>query len=144
MSFTADLLQGLAEIIAADTTAVWRPSGVYTPAETGIVIGTVPQSPDAVVVLTAYPVRDEPVGADSVVGVQIRTRTGGADPRSTIDLDDEIFTALHSRPAGDIGGIRVTQIWRQSGTPMGADGNGRHERSSNYYLTVGRITPFRS
>lgn len=142
-SFTVDLLEGVAALLAAAGVGTWRANGAYTAAETGIVIGSVPQAPDRVIVLDSYTVSDDPVGADSTVAIQVRTRTAGRDPRTTSSLDDAVFDVLHGRPAGTIGGYRVTQVWRQSGTTIGPDSNGRHERTSNYYATLGRVTEHR-
>lgn len=145
MSYTTDLLAGVAQLL--DTTipaVVWRASGVYTTAEMGVYIATMPQAPDGAVVLSDYPVGDDPTLSDSVIGLQVRTRTGGQDPRTTTGLDDDIFDVLHGLHDVTVGGIRLVGAERRSGAPLGQDGNGRHERTSNYYLTVHRPSPNRS
>lgn len=143
--FQTDVLTGLAETVAEAGLATWRPTGVYSATETAIVLGTIPQTPDRVVTLTAYGVSDDPSLSDSVVGVQTRCRWGGQDPRSVNDLDDRLFSLLHGRMAWTLStGIHVVQCLRASGPlPLGQDENGRWALSSNYYLTVHRPSTYR-
>lgn len=138
--FTTDLLTGLAAYLHAAGAATWKASGAYSAAETGIVLGVVPQAPDRIVTLTAYGVGDDPSLSDSVVGVQVRCRWGGQDPRSVDDLADAIFALLQGKTNVTLStGVRVVQCVRQSGpVSMGQDENNRWSNSSNYYLTVHR------
>jgi hypothetical protein len=100
---------------------------------------TVPASPDRVITLTDYVVADDPTLSDSVIGVQVRTRWGGQDPRPVKDLDGAIFDALHGLEGVTLtGGIHIVSCFRRSGTSMGQDANNRWGRSSNYYATVHR------
>lgn len=138
--FTTDLLTGLAAYLQTAGIGTWNTSGAYSAAQTGIVLGTVPQAPDRIITLTAYPVRDDAALSDSVIGVQVRCRWGGQDPRLVDDLADSIFSALHGITHVTLtGGVKVVQILRQSGpVSLGQDQNGRWSNSSNYYLTVHR------
>jgi len=137
--FEVQLLTGIAQLLATANLGTWRDTGVYTAAETGIVFDTVPQSPDRVITLTDYVVSDDPTLSDSVIGVQVRTRWGGQDPRPVKDLDGSIFDALHGLEGVDLtGGIHIVNMFRRSGTSMGQDANNRWGRSSNYYATVHR------
>ena len=143
--FETLLLTGIAQLLATAGLGTWRDTGVYTAAETGIVMDTVPASPDRVITLTDYVVADDPTLSDSVIGVQVRTRWGGQDPRPVKDLDGSIFDVLHGMPATTLtGGVRVVSCFRRSGTSMGQDLNGRWGRSSNYYATVHRPSQNRS
>lgn len=141
MAFTDDLLTGVAAYLAAGGVGTWRPSGVYLLTDVRpIIITAVPASPDEVIVLTPYTVSDDYSLSDSVQGVQVRTR-GTRDPRTVQAVDDDVFGRLHGAHGVTLpGGLRLVACERQSGTPLGVDGNGRHERSSNYYLTVNRPT----
>lgn len=143
--WTTNLLTGLAEILAAGVEdAAWRPDGpAYTSDEVGILMRSIPQQPDRVITLSPYPVAS-PVGmADVVQGVQIRCR-GTVDPRVCEDLADEIFDLLDSASRLTLGGVAVVQIYRQSYTSLGQDGNGRWESSSNYYVEAMRATAHRT
>lgn len=137
--FETNLLTGLAALIAGANLGIWRATGVYTTAETGIVLDTVPQAPDAVITLSDYVVSDDPTLSDSVVGVQVRTRRAGSDPRPVKDLDGAIFDLLQGMPATTlVGGVHIVSCFRRSGTSMGQDANNRWGRSSNYYVTTHR------
>jgi len=139
VGFETNLLTGIAQLLATAGLGVWRDTGVYTAAETGIVFDTVPQSPDRVITLTDYVVSDDPTLSDSVIGVQVRTRWGGQDPRPVKDLDGSIFDVLHGLEGVDlVGGVHIVSMFRRSGTSMGSDTNNRWMRSSNYYATVHR------
>lgn len=95
MSWTTDLAHGLAEFLAAAGVAVYRPTGVYRDDETGIVIAVVPAAPPRVVVLSAYALADDVDQADSLIGLQVRIRSAGPDPRDALTLLDAVFEELH-------------------------------------------------
>ncbi|RGC68422.1 hypothetical protein C5N14_13630 [Micromonospora sp. MW-13] len=138
--WTSRLLTGLAEHLAAAGVGVWRDTGVYDPAQTGIVIRSVPPSPDRLITLAAYPVGSANPGvADHQLGVQIRVRAG-ADPRDCDDLADAVYDLLDGAAGLTLRGIAVVQVWRQSYTSLGDDSNGRWSRSENYYLDTMRPT----
>lgn len=140
--FQSNLLTGLAVYIAAATATVgatYTTSGAYTSAQTGIVLGNVPQMPDRVITLTAKPFSDSPSLSDSVLSVQVLTRTAGQDKRATDDLDDALFSLLHGMVAVTLStGVRIIQCLRYSGSPLGQDEHGRWMNSTNYYVTVHR------
>lgn len=132
----ASLLQDLAARLAVAGVARWSPSGAYGAGSLpAIFLGAVPASPDAAITLTAYPVEPGIGAEDTVTGVQVRTRTAGADPRTTWDLDDAIFSILHGLTNTTIAGRRVTQVRLRSGASLGQDDSKRWSWSSNYYLT---------
>jgi hypothetical protein len=135
--FTTTLLTGLAADLATASIGTWNTSGVYTVTQTGIVLGTVPQGPDRIITLTAYGVSDSPNLSDSVIGVQVRCRWGGQDPRLAEDLSDLIYNRWHGMMGVTLtGGVRVVQCIRQSAVSLGQDSNMRWMNSSNYYLDV--------
>jgi hypothetical protein len=143
--FETDLLTGVAQLLASANLGTWRDTGIYTAAETGITFDVVPQSPDQVITLTDYVVSDDPTLSDSVIGVQVRTRLGGQDPRPVKDLDGAIFNVLHGLESVTLtGGIHVVSLVRRSGASLGQDANNRWMRSSNYYATVWRPSANRS
>ena len=143
MGYTTDLLTGLAQMLDAEGIGVWQPDGLYAADQVAIVLSVVPQSPDAVIVLSSYSVTDDPIQADSITGVQIRTRSAGQDPRPTDDLADSIFDLLHGAAGLVLGGIKAQLVYRSSWTPLGEDQNRRHERSDNYYFETYRPAPRR-
>ena len=145
MSFTGNLLKGVATYLAAGGVGVYQPNGTY-PAGTdsAIFLGDMPGSPDRLIVLTAYPVDDAPALSDSTVGLQVRTRGVPSSAGSVDTLDDAVFDRLHGVHGLTVGGVRIVQAHRRSGASMGIDGNRRHGRTSNYYLTVHRPSQHRS
>lgn len=144
MGYTTDLLTGLAQHLAANGIGTWSTAGTYSATQTGIVLRVVPQSPDAVIVLSDYSITDDPSLSDTVTGVQIRTRTAGADPRSTDDLADRIFDLLHGVTGLVLGTVKTQAITRESYLPGGRDANERHERTDNYYVQTWRPSPHRT
>lgn len=138
--FTTDLLVGLAEYLAAGGIgATWNASGAYAAGDTGIVLGNVPQTPDRIITLTGYGVSDSPSLSDSVIGVQVRTRWGGQDPRPSDDLADSIFMLLHGKTQLVLAtGVTIVQCQRQSFGTLGQDENARWEQVQNFYVTVHR------
>lgn len=137
MSFTTDLLQGLAQYLATAGVGTYRSTGAYLSSETAIVFDAMPPEPDRAIVLSDYPVSDDPSLSDSVLGIQIRTR-GIADPLDVKAISDAVFNLLHGANGVNFGTVRVVEILRNSGIPMGRDENNRWERSDNYYATVNR------
>lgn len=142
--FETSLLTGIAQMLAGAGVGVWRSTGAYTATETGIVFDVIPQAPDQAITLTDYPVSDDPTLSDSVIGVQVRTRWGGQDPRPVKDLDGAVFDALHGLESVTLGGVHVVSMVRRSGVSLGQDTSNRWMRSSNYYATVWRPSPNRS
>jgi hypothetical protein len=143
VSFTGDLMAGLAQYLADAGVGVYSPTGAYTASQVGIVMDVVPASPDRVVVLTPYSPTDSPTEAESEIALQIRVR-GDRDPRTAYDLDDRAFEAMQNLPRTVMGGVTVVAAWRTSGAYIGPDTNGRHERTSNYRLPVHRPSPHRT
>jgi hypothetical protein len=140
--FTVNLLTGIAVALQTASLGTWNTSGVYTTTQTGIVLGNIPQGPDRIITLTTYGVSDDPSLSDSVIGLQVRARWGGADPRLVNDLDDLIFAFLHGKTAWTVGAgataVTIVQCLSQSVTSLGQDANGRWSISHNYYLNCWR------
>lgn len=140
--WTSRLITGLAEHLHAAGVGVWRPTGSYQASETAIVIRDIPTTPDRLITLAAYVVGGGHGNASTTQGVQVRLRAG-RDPREVDDLADAIFDLLDSAGPMTLGGVGVSQIYRQSYSSLGKDGNGRWERSENYYLDAERPTVHR-
>lgn len=136
MGYTGDLLDGLAQLLADAGLGIYRPSGIYTAAETGITFSVVPDTPDRLICLSTYAVEDSDL-SDAITGVQIRIRAG-RDPRDVNTLADEVFDLLHNRQRLDLGTAWVALLWRQSQALIGQDTHGRMELAANYYARVNR------
>ncbi|MFE7017557.1 minor capsid protein [Streptomyces sp. NPDC057651] len=140
MSFLVDLVDGLARLLDAQAVGVYRPDGLYADGETAITDTAMPPGPDRAVVLTVYADAGSAALTDTTVSVQVRTRAG-QDPRDVADLDDAAYTVLHAAGPLNVGGIPVNLIYRTSTASLGADANGRHERTSNYSVRTHRAHP---
>jgi hypothetical protein len=136
---TRAVLVGLAEYLATSGVGVWEvdPATGYAPTDTAITIGALPAAPDAAIALTAYPLADDYSLSDSVIGVQVRTRTAGENPLDVEDLADAVFNFLHGLASVDLPtGAHVVSSARRSGVSLGTDQTGRWMRSDNYALTI--------
>lgn len=144
MSWTATLAHGLAGQLASAGIATYHPAGTYTTDETGLVVGIMPAAPPRVVVLSVYALADDIDQADSRVGLQVRVRGAGPDPRDALDLIDAVFDELHGATHLDLAGVLVHLIERTASAPMGRDQNGRYEHADTYHLLAHRPTPHRT
>lgn len=144
MSYTADLTAAVAAYLAAGSVGTWKPNTPYIDSDpTPIVLQSMPGAPDSVLVIADYSISDEYADSDSVIGLQVTMR-GDRDPRTVAALSDAVFDRLQGLQGLDFPGGRVVMAWRSSETPNGEDGNNRHIRSANYYLTVWRPSPHRN
>lgn len=135
-SYENDITTAVAELLAARGVGEWRPNGVYNAgALPAIFVQVVPDIPRDVITLSPYPVQAGIDPNDSVLGMQVRMRTQGRDPRRTNDLDGAVYDVLHGARGLSLSGYRITKILFQSGASMGQDGSERWGRSANYYIT---------
>lgn len=132
----ADLLQGVAELLDAESVGTYSPNDPLPAGATGIVLGKVPDGPDRVIGLTPYPVADDD-STDSVTGMQARMRAG-TNPLDVIQMANAVFTALHNRTSYDVRGVRVEISWRNSQAWIGQDSSDRMELVANYYFRTVR------
>ena len=136
--FTTDLLVGVAEHLDAAAVASWEPAAAYDQNTAGIFIATLPEHTGGVVTLTAYGMDDDPILPDSTMGLQVRVRAPGRDPRDSDDLADAAYDALQGLGPVDLNGVHIQLCTRVSSLPMGMDATGRWERSDNYRVQVHR------
>ncbi|WP_267244349.1 minor capsid protein [Streptomyces sp. PR69] len=139
MSYTTDLLEGLAELMDGGALGLYRPDDALPDGATAIVLGRMPPEPDRVIALNAYPV-DDTEHTDTVTGVQARMRAG-LDLRQVDGLADSLFDLLHGRQHYVLRGIHVALSWRNSQAWIGQDAHGRMELTANYYFRASRSFP---
>ena len=135
--YELEILEAIAERLEARGIGEWDSDANYGAAGplAAIYVRMVPETARSVITLSPYPVTVALSPNDSILGLQVRTRTPGRDPRTTDQLDGAILGVLHGLRNVELGGHRVTKILFQSGDSMGQDGSGRWSRSSNYYIT---------
>lgn len=141
------LCLGLIQLLVGLQLVTWRADAAYslTLQQPAAYLVTWPSAPDKVATFTPYPVADDPDQAMSTVGVQVRTRWAGENPRAVANYAGAIFDALHGLgPVELAGGVRVSQVLRRSGTSMGQDGSKRWSWADNYYVDLDRPSSYRS
>ncbi|MER7726389.1 minor capsid protein [Streptomyces sp. NPDC096323] len=139
MTYTVNILEGLAELLTGQALGVYRPDSVFQPGETAITTYVMPPSPDRAICLTPYPIEDT-AHTDAITAVQVRMRAG-LDPRDVARIADEVFAVLHGREGFALRGVPVALMWRQSEAVLGADANRRLEITANYYARTTRPGP---
>lgn len=145
MSFEADLGKGVGLYLAAGGIGVWRDSGRYSPDETALFYGIVPDKPAQAITVTPYPLGDDPTLSDSRYGVQLRVRGGTRDRRSCDNLADAIFSRMHGLHRERLEtGVMVVQSLRSSSVSLGQGSDGLWARTENYYLDVHRLSAHRT
>lgn len=137
MSFTSDLLRGLAQYLNDRSVGVtYKPAGGYLATETAVFFKALPTSPNRVVVLSAYGATDEAKIALSHLRVQFWFR---GDPDNSLDVDDlgdAVFQVMQGLEHQTFGTAHVVQALRVSSVQLGIDGSKRSERTDNYALDV--------
>ena len=138
MSTTSELLEGIAWQLHAAGVGVYRPDGVYTASDVGIVLKVVPASPDRVIVLNAYTPgnADHPDQPLSTTAVQIRARGRANKPLDTDETLDAVNVLLQGQEQYRYGTVQAISVSRFSSVPMGQDGNKRFEHADNYTVDV--------
>lgn len=127
------LTHAVAALLAAAGVGVWRPAGpAYTADETGIHYGAIPAAPDRGVGVRVYLPSDDIETGLATRWVQLRTRGARNSPDGADVIADANFRALHDTYPG--GGI--ARIVRTTSAPLGADDNGRQERTDTYQLIL--------
>ncbi|MFJ4009467.1 minor capsid protein [Streptomyces sp. NPDC090026] len=139
MTYTTDLLEGLADLMDGEALGSYRPDEALPAGSTAIVLGRMPPDPDRVIALNAYPVEDTDL-SDAITAVQARFRAG-TDPRQVDTAADQLFDLLHNRRHYTLRGIHVALSWRQSQAWIGQDTHGRMELTANYYFRTTRPSP---
>lgn len=132
MSWTTDVVNAFCALLAEEGVGSWQPDGAYpASAQRPIFVGTMPTTPDRLIVVTPYTVSEE-AGSTKVQGFQVRCR-GTRDMRDVEDTADDVRMAVHGLRDVQLGPAEFALLWRQSHATLGQDANGRWEASSNFY-----------
>jgi hypothetical protein len=136
VSYTRDLLTGLAQYLTAAGVGTYRSTGTYLGTDTAIIFGPLPPTPDRCVALTAYASTDDAAINLSQVRVQFYLRGTPGNTLDVVDLNDSLFIALQCLTNRQYGTAYLSQARRVSTIPMGIDDSLRSEISANYELDV--------
>ncbi len=132
MSFLTDFVEGFAELLAGAGLGLTY-ADTYTANQTGIGLMNFPLLATNSVALAPYPLTDDPLQNMSMVGLQIKSRTTGQDPRAVWALDDTIADyLLGNYPITLPTGVRVVSLYRGSSASLGQDDAQRWNWVSNY------------
>ncbi|MFB7908112.1 minor capsid protein [Kitasatospora sp. NPDC056076] len=138
----ADLLDGMARYLSGLGLVTYDPDGISG----DCFIDTMPPTPDAAVALGAYGLGEpDPLNNDDELGLQVRAR-GGPDPRVSRRRCQDIYNALQGLTDTQLpdGTLLLLATAVQTPSPLGTDGNGRHEHVVNFRIFVVSPTAHRS
>jgi hypothetical protein len=134
-----DLLAGLAQHLHNAGIVNWAGlSGVAvaTGELPAITLRQLPSEPAFCVTLFDYRVTANARLTDSVLGVNVRVRSDVGPSKASL-MANQIFLAWHALGRVTLStGLILTDLQHQSEAQLGPDGNGRHERSSNFYALL--------
>ncbi|MFJ4286404.1 minor capsid protein [Paenarthrobacter nicotinovorans] len=136
MSYVKDLLTGIAELIADSSIAVYKPNGVYGAAETGIVFGVWPQSPDRCVVLNYTPVNLATMIPMERGILEVHVRGAQGDPFGASDTAAAVRDLLQGMTAKPLGSSNIIQVLHNNSVPLVQDANRRFEHVETFILDV--------
>lgn len=147
MTFTEDFLTGVCQAIESNPDAQFpysykTGSDVYGEDEIAVAWEVDPPL-ERCIVVSAYPVADDPAQSESVVGVNFRI-SGPGDLAFVNAAIDDLFDLFHGLQTTILGGVKVVMAQRRSGAALGQDERGRVSRSENFYFTVHRPSKNRS
>ncbi len=128
-----EVVTAICEALAMAGVGQWRPAGPgYSASEVGIFYGAIGSTPDLAIGVTLYAAGD-PIGEGAPDRfVQVRSRGDRGAPHGADRLAGAVFRALHG--THHTGGI--ARIARTSTAHLGADENGRQERTDNYRIIL--------
>jgi hypothetical protein len=133
------LTHRLGEILGRVPTFAWRPGEndpAPTPREVAVMYGKLRDAPDRGIGISVYNSLDEPDVLKR--RVQFHIRGERLQPFGADRIAGVVFAVLEGRLRG--GGI--SSIVRQSFTRLGADANGREQRTENYLITLDNLEAF--
>ncbi|GMA33508.1 minor capsid protein [Litorihabitans aurantiacus] len=133
----SQLTQAICRLLAEIPGWEWRPAGpAYTTVEVGVQYGSLQASPDRGVAVRVYSSVDELQTGLATRSAQLRFR--GA--RNAVDSADKLASVAFRHLQGLSRREGISGIRRLSMAPIGADANGREERTDNYELLL-ELTP---
>ena len=111
---------------------VWSPTQAYLTTDVGVFYGPLGTLPDRAIGLTVYAATDDVETGLAHRYLQVRCRGAVGAPNGADALADSAFAALHGlyQTSG------IARITRTSTAYLGADTNGRTERTDNYMLII--------
>lgn len=129
----AELTTLLCELLGEIDGWEWRPDGpAYTSSEVGVFYGPIGPAPDRAAGVRVYGGTDDDLEFLRWRRVQVRVRGSRNAPDGADTLADAVFAKLQ----GNVTTPGISRVSRQSMSPLGADQNGREERTENYLVVL--------
>lgn len=137
-------VDGIGRILAAAGVGDYATDRDLDDALTPITVGSWPAGEGAAVVVTTYPGGPAPDSRNGWEYPRVQVKVRHADPLEALALDRACFEALQFTPTGprprtlpgSTAWLADCHALQSEAQPLGADGNGRHEFSRNYQLTI--------
>ncbi|MFL1904759.1 minor capsid protein [Streptomyces tauricus] len=140
MNLTATLTRGIAALLDSEGIGRFDEGAVIADPDTGIFLGTMPDTPSRAICITPYPVMDDDT-TNAITALQLRLRAGH-DLTAISELADAVKDVLHERRNYVLDGLHVQLSWRNSQAWIGQDPQKRMELTSNFYFRTTRPGPF--
>lgn len=135
MSWTDDLVAGVAQRLDDQNLGTWDPGG----SAGSIYEGAIPPNVSQGIGLTPYNLTNQRTALTGEVTQPIQVYLRGS--RSWVAATaDGIYTAFNGLRNIEIGGVHCALISLYSDAPMGVDDHGRYERAINYDFWAMRVT----
>lgn len=133
MDDDATLTIAVCEQLAQIPTWEWRPDGpAFAQDDTGIFYGRIGATPHRAIGVRVYAADDDDLRHEHTRRAQVRYRGRPGDPADADRMAHFGYLVLNGLSrVGGISGIR-----RISMVPLGADENGREERTDNYLIIL--------
>ncbi len=132
-----DVLRGIAAHLDAAGVGKWSETEPVAADQTLIALKRLPQSPDRALAVSVYDLDLDVALPTTGVMVQILARAPGASD-DVDDLADDVIDVMHAVHHATWGALRVERCVHESSAPLGADDNGREERSDNFRIITQR------
>ena len=130
-----DVTLAICELLGRMPGWSWDPSGPYPVGQVVIFYGAIPPAPDRAIGVRVYGGTDNAQVYQPVRRVQLRFRGARGAPDDADQMADWAFRLLHG--ASRIKGLN--HVERSSFGPLGADQNGRQERTDNYVIILDNL-----
>ena len=130
-----DVTLAICELLGRMPGWSWDPSGPYPVGRVAIFYGAIPPSPDRAIGVRVYGGSDNAQVYQPTRRVQLRFRGARNAPDDADQMADWAFRLLQG--ASRIMGLN--RVERSSFGPLGADENGRDERSDNYLIILDNL-----
>lgn len=134
MSTDTDLITGAAT--ALSSVGTWSTLFAYQPYDTGIVVETMPATPDRCIALTVFPMTESPIDTTARWVLQVKTRGLPNSPMDALTLRGAVKDALNGLTDLTWGDTGVSQVIFYTSFPVGLDDSVRLQHVTKFWIDV--------